>query len=77
MMLPITFQADTECESQEQECFKGLHPEIFHLMQFDFNFTYTLIANNDPIGIELPNGSWTGIIGIFSISKYFNINKRK
>ena len=71
---PVTYLAETGCESSE--CFKGLHPEIFHLMQYDFNFTYTLIANNDPIGYELPNGTWTGIIGNYiNFTKCTNFDK--
>ena len=61
MRWPQTYYSETGCESSE--CLKGIQTEIFHLMRDDFNFSYTLIANNDPVGIKRSNGSWDGMIG--------------
>ena len=61
MRWPETYYSQTGCESSE--CLKGIQTEIFHLMRDDFNFSYTMIANNDPVGIKSSNGSWNGIIG--------------
>ena len=70
MRWPQTYYSETGCESSE--CLKGIQTEIFHLMRDDFNFSYTLIANNDPVGIKTSNGSWDGMIGSVKVTKRFN-----
>ena len=58
---PVTYYADTGCALPQ--CLEGIQKEIFYLMQYDFNFAYELIENNDPVGFEWSNGSWNGVIG--------------
>ena len=49
------------CNSSK--CFKGWGPDLFHLMQKDLNFTYTILSRDDAVGRRLSNGSYTGILG--------------
>ena len=45
-------------------CFKGWGADIFHMMQKEMNFTYTIVSRDDSVGRKQPDGSYTGIIGI-------------
>ena len=51
-----------ENECTTASCFKGIGPDMLFLLQEKLNFTFKIIHEKSP-GLELENGSWTGMIG--------------
>ena len=60
---PSTTYLEDKCSSQG--CFKGLLADIFHTLQESLNFTYTIELVKSFGGYK--NGSWTGMIGTYSL----------
>lgn len=46
-----------------EECYKGIFPDVFHAIQSELNFTYTIVTTNNGGGTRLENGTWIGQIG--------------
>ena len=53
------------CNSSK--CFEGTQADVLHLLQQELNFTYQVVARDDPVGRRQVNGSWNGVIGIISL----------
>ena len=66
-----TSYVEDGCNSSK--CFEGTQADVLHILQEKLNFTYEVVARDDPVGRRQPNGSWNGIIGRASI---FNIEIR-
>ena len=58
----ITSYVENGCNSSE--CFKGRHADIFHLLQNELNFTYTIVSRDDAVGRKQSDGSYSGILGL-------------
>ena len=54
--------AEDGCSSSK--CFKGYYADVFHALQTELNFTYT-ITFNKVFGAKQKDGSWSGKIGDF------------
>ena len=46
-----------------EECYKGIFPDVFHAIQSELNYTYTIVTTNNGGGTRLENGTWIGQIG--------------
>ena len=58
---PKQTHAKDGCGSKE--CYKGIFPDVFHAIQSELNFTYTIETTNNGGGTRLKNGTWIGQIG--------------
>ena len=54
--------AEDGCSSPK--CFKGYYADVFHALQNELNFTYT-ITFDKVFGAKQKDGSWSGKIGDF------------
>ena len=56
-----TSYVENGCKSSK--CFKGWAADVFHMMQRELNFTYTIVSQDDAVGRKQLDGSYTGILG--------------
>ena len=57
----VTSYVENGCNSSK--CFKGWAADVFHMMQREMNFTYTIASQDDAVGRKQGDGSYTGILG--------------
>ena len=56
-----TSYVENGCNSSK--CFKGTHADVFHLLQKELNFTYTIVSRDGAVGREQSDGLYSGILG--------------
>ena len=57
----VTSYVENGCNSTK--CFKGWDADSFHMMQRELNFTYTIVAQDDAVGRNQRDSSYTEILG--------------
>ena len=70
----LSYISYVEDGCNSSKCFEGTQADVLHVLQQELNFTYRIVARDDPVGRKQVNGSWNGVIGntIFS----FNVKTR-
>lgn len=48
---------------QSDECYQGIFPDIWHVLQKNMNFTYTHEKRKEVAWGVFVNGTWIGIVG--------------
>ena len=57
---PFVTKIEDDCSSNE--CFQGIYADVWHALQHNMNFTFTI--RRDRIYGSLVNDTWNGMIGI-------------